>query len=162
MTTYNENVPILTTVRFANVLLAGLIAGTLFGIWLGYNPRSLSAPAYIEQQQNAIRALNVTMPVLGAICTVITLVHAYLARSNRSILLFLIAAAALFVIAGLVTRFGNQPINAIVITWRSSAPPPVWESARDRWWQWHIVRTVAMIAGFCCIIRATIIPRSNP
>lgn len=149
----------LTLIRFLNVLLAGLIAGTLFGIWLGYNPRALSPSAYIEQQQNAIRALNVLMPILGAICVVITLIHAYLVRSNRSNLYLLIAAAALFVLAGVVTRFGNQPINAVVIGWQASAPPSMWESARDRWWQWHIVRTIAMIAGFSCVIRATMASR---
>ncbi len=148
--------------RFANLLLAGLIAGALFGIWLGYNPRSLSPAAYIEQQQNAIRALNVTMPVLGAICIAVTLVHAYLERSNRPILYLLITASILFVIAGLVTRFGNQPINAVVIGWRSYAPPSTWQTARDQWWQWHIVRSAAMIAGFCCVIRATIMSRSSP
>ncbi len=151
----------LAAIRFSNVLLAGLIAGTVFGVWLGYNPHSLSPSAYIEQQQNAIRALNVTMPVLGAICTVITLIHAYLARSNRSTLYLLLTAVILFVIAGLVTRFGNQPINAIVIGWRASAPPSTWEAARDRWWQWHIVRTIAMIAGFGCVIRATMVRRST-
>jgi membrane protein YqaA with SNARE-associated domain len=67
--------------RFANVLLAGLVVGSVFGIWLGYNPASLSASAYIEQQQHAIEALNVTMPVLGAICIVLTLVHALLVRA---------------------------------------------------------------------------------
>jgi uncharacterized membrane protein len=149
---------LLTAIRFSNVLLAGLITGTVFGIWLGYNPRSLSPSAYIEQQQNAIRALNVTMPVLGLMCTVITLMHAYLMRSNRSILFLLITSATFFVIAGLVTRFGNQPINAIVIGWRASAPPSMWESVRDRWWQWHIVRTIAMIAGFSGVIRATMVP----
>jgi uncharacterized membrane protein len=151
----------LSSIRFSNVLLAGLIAGTLFGIWLGYNPHSLSPSAYIEQQQNAIRALNVTMPILGAICTVITLIHAYLARSNRSTLYLLLTAVILFVIAGLVTRFGNQPINAIVIGWRASSPPSMWEAARDRWWQWHSVRTIAMIAGFGCVIRATMVRRST-
>src|SRR5687768_8192967 len=94
--------------RFANVLGAGLVAGTVFGIWLGYNPASLSASAYIEQQQNAIRALNVTMPVLGAICIVLTIAHALLLRSNRVTSYVLFLGAVFFVVAGLVTRFGNQ------------------------------------------------------
>jgi hypothetical protein len=42
--------------------------------------------------------------------------------------------AAFFVVAGLVTRFGNQPINAVVMTWQASAPPSGWEEARDQWW----------------------------
>jgi hypothetical protein len=31
--------------------------------------------------------------------------------------------AAFFVVAGLVTRLGNQPINAAMMTWHASAPP---------------------------------------
>src|SRR5207253_4336103 len=65
-------------IPFANLVLAGLLAGTMFGIWLGYDPRNLSAAAFVEQHQNAVRALNITMPVLGAICIALTIVHAYL------------------------------------------------------------------------------------
>jgi uncharacterized membrane protein len=144
--------------RFANVLLAGLVAGTVFGIWLGYNPTSLSASAYIEQQQNAIRALNVTMPVLGAICIVLTIAHALLLRSNRVAFYVLSLGAVFFIVAGLVTRFGNQPINAVVITWRANAPPSAWVEARDHWWTWHVVRTVASLAGFTCVVAASVNP----
>jgi hypothetical protein len=140
----------------ANVVLAGLVAGTVFGIWLGYNPSSLSASAYIEQQQNAIRALNVTMPVLGATCIVLTIAHALLVRRNRMRFYVLLVAAFFFVVAGLVTRFGNQPINALVITWRSSAPPSAWVDARDHWWTLHVVRTLASVAGFICVAAASV------
>ena len=30
-------------IDFANLLLAALVVGTMFGIWLGYNPAGLSA-----------------------------------------------------------------------------------------------------------------------
>ena len=30
-------------IKFLDVILAGLIAGTLFGVWIGYNPKNLSA-----------------------------------------------------------------------------------------------------------------------
>jgi hypothetical protein len=41
--------------RFALIVLLALLVGTMFGIWIGFNPSSLSASAYVEQQQNAIR-----------------------------------------------------------------------------------------------------------
>ena len=46
----------LGVVRFTNIVLAALVVGTMFGIWLGYDPARLTASAYVEQQQNAIRA----------------------------------------------------------------------------------------------------------
>src|SRR5207247_9489355 len=122
------------------------------GIWLGYNPRALTASAFVEQHQNAVRALNVTMPLLGANCVALTIAHAFLVRVNRKAFLLLLFGAALFVAAGLITRFGNQPINAIVMTWQASAPPPTWTALRDTWWRWHVLRTVAGIAAFMCVV----------
>jgi uncharacterized membrane protein len=52
------------------------------------------------------------------------------------------------VVAAVVTRLCNQPINAVVITWNAQSPPPQFEQLRAEWWQWHIVRTVAGVAGF--------------
>ena len=34
-------------IRFLNILMAELIAGTIFGIWIGYNSQNLSSPTYI-------------------------------------------------------------------------------------------------------------------
>ena len=48
-------------IRFLNIIIAALLAGTSFGIWMGFNPLNLSPSTYIEQQQNMIRALNVLM-----------------------------------------------------------------------------------------------------
>jgi len=142
----------------ANIFLASLVVGAMFGIWLGYNPSSLSPSAYIEQQQSAIRALNVSMPVLGAICIALTLVQASLVRHSRASFYLLLAGAALLIAAGLVTKFGNQPINARVITWSATAPPAAWKEARDQWWHWHLIRTMAGLAALVCIIAASLRP----
>jgi len=59
------------TVRFVLLMLLALLVGTTFGILMGYNPAGLSAAAYIQQQQNAIRSLNTLLPVMGAVCIVL-------------------------------------------------------------------------------------------
>ncbi|MGA8907819.1 MAG: DUF1772 domain-containing protein [Acidobacteriaceae bacterium] len=59
-----------------------------------------------------------------------------------------------FVVAGLVTRFVNQPINAIVMTWQNDAPPESWMDLRDRWWRWHAVRLFAGLGGLSLVILA--------
>ena len=141
-------------IGFANVILVALVAGTVFGIWLGYDPAGLSSTTYVEQQQHAIEALNVTMPVLGAIAIVLTLVSIGLNRARPRTLVLLLGVVACLVTAGLVTRFGNQPINAIVMTWNAAAPPGDWTHFRDRWWQWHIVRALAMVGALALIVVA--------
>jgi uncharacterized membrane protein len=146
-------------VRFANIVLVALIVGTMFGIWLGYNPAGLTASAYVEQQQNAISALNVTMPALGALCIALTIAQAFMVRVWRSSFVLLLVGAVFLVVAGLVTRFGNQPINAQVIAWHASAPPLTWAVARDQWWHWHLLRTVAGLAALACIVAGSDSPR---
>jgi uncharacterized membrane protein len=143
-------------VNFANLLLAGLLVGTMFGIWLGYDPAELSAGAYIEQQQHAIRALNINMPVMGAATALLTLASALLARGNGAQRALFVAAFVCFLIAGLVTRLLNQPINAVVITWSASAPPRSWTALRDAWWHWHVLRTLVAVAAYCLLIAASL------
>jgi len=59
-------------------------------------------------------------------------------------------------IAGVVTRFGNQPINAVVMTWSPEAPAANWMELRDTWWHWHILRTVAGVAALALALLAAI------
>lgn len=141
---------------FANLLLASLVVGSMFGIWLAGNLTDLSAGAYVEQQQHDIRALNVVMPVLGWLLALLTATAAILARSNRYCLALLIAALVCFIAAGLVTRFLNQPINAIVMTWSAESRPSHWMEMRDNWWHWHILRTATGIVGLCFLIAANL------
>jgi uncharacterized membrane protein len=142
-------------VAFATVLLTALLVGTMFGIWFGYDPHGISGPAYVEVQQSAIRALNVPMPVLGAICVLLCLVCAYLNRGVPAQAYLYLAAAGLFIVAGLITRLLNQPINAVVMTWSPQSLPPEWELLRDQWWQWHILRTGIGIVGFTLLTIAS-------
>jgi uncharacterized membrane protein len=141
----------LSLVRLANIVFAALVAGGMFIIWAGYDPATLSPSTYVEQQQNAIRALNVLMPVLGAITILLTLVSAVLQRKNRTAFVLLIVAAAFLAISGLVTRFGNQPINDLVMTWDIARPPADWTELRDQWWGFHRLRTICGVIALILI-----------
>jgi NADH:ubiquinone oxidoreductase subunit 2 (subunit N) len=113
-------------IQFSDIVLTGLIAGIIFGVWLGYNPEGLSAVTYVEQQQNTIRALNVLMPILGLISIILTVVYAIIYKREKLERNLLLLAVGLLIISGLITRFGNQPIIAIVITWNLDAIPDTW------------------------------------
>ncbi|PSL46305.1 uncharacterized protein DUF1772 [Chitinophaga niastensis] len=139
-------------IRFLNIIMAGMIAGTLFGIWIGYNPRTLSVTTYVEQQQSVIRAMNTLMPILGLITTILTLISAFLQKDNKTIFITLLIAAFFLIIGGLVTRFGNQPINSIVMTWNKGDVPGNWAALRDKWWMLHTIRTVTVFVAFCLIV----------
>jgi uncharacterized membrane protein len=124
------------TIDFTNLLLAALVVGAMFGVWLFLNPAGLDA---------------------GAATILVTIVAAVIGRDDRTRLGLLIAAVACFVVAGLTTRFLNQPINRIVMTWSVDAPPPMsWAGLRDEWWRWHMVRLFAGLGGLSLLIAATL------
>ena len=139
-------------IRFLNILMAGLMAGSLFVIWIGYNPQTWSGQTYTESQQSVIKALNTLMPILGLITIVLTIISAFLQKNNQPVFIFLLISAGLLIISGLVTRFGNQPINSIVMTWNKLNLPDNWTELRDKWWSFHIVRAVTSFLAFCLIV----------
>lgn len=151
-----------TIIRFLDLLLVALLVGTMFGIWVGFNPAGLSAATYVEQQQHTIRALNTLMPLLGAVCIVLTFVLVVLTKESRRTRYLLVAVAVCLLLAGAVTRFENQPINSVVMTWTSQAPPANWSELRDQWWQWHIVRTLAGIAALSLLILEVLSNHNSP
>jgi len=146
-----------TLIRFFNIFMAALVAGSIFGIWIGYNPQNLSAPTYIEQQQNTIAALNTLMPILGLITILITITSAILQRKDRTTFSLLLVAAVFLIISGLTTKFGNQPINSIVMTWDMNTAPDNWMTLREEWWSFHKIRTGSAVIGLCLIVWASIL-----
>jgi uncharacterized membrane protein len=144
------------TIEFADLLLASLVIGAMFGIWLSFNPAGLDAAAYVAQQQHGIRSLNVVMPISGGLTILLTVASAVVSRDHRDQLIGLIAATVCFLATGLITRFLNQPINVIVMTWSSEAPPSNWMQLRDEWWRWHVLRTATGILGLCLLITAVL------
>lgn len=139
-------------IRFFNVVMVALVAGSIFGIWLGYNPKDLSAPTFIEQQQSAITDLNTLMPILGLITILLTFASAILHKKEKRVFAILLMAALCLIISGLTTRFGNQPINSIVMTWDMNTPPDNWMELRDQWWTYHKIRTFSALIALCLIV----------
>lgn len=141
---------------FANLLLAALVVGALFGAWLFLNPKGLDANSYITLQQQAVRRMNTVMPALGAATILVTITAAVFGQGDRARLCLLLTAVVCFVAIGLITRFLNQPINAIVMTWRTGLPPSNWTELRDEWWRWHLIRLAVGLVGLSLLIAATL------
>jgi len=129
-------------IRFLNIILAALLAGTSFGIWMGFNPFNLSASTYVEQQQNTIRSLSVLMTSLAVLAAIITIISAFCQRKNKTIFITLLIAALFFISCILISALGNKPIDNFVTTWTHDALPFDWATFRDKWWSFHIMRTI--------------------
>ncbi len=143
-------------IRFFNIIFAALLAGTSFGIWLGFNPAEYSASTYVEQQQNLLRSFNTPMVILVAMATVVTLVSAYLQRRNKTIFILLLFAAAFFISCMFITRLGNLPMQSEMLEWTANTLPDNWTLLRDKWWSFHVMRTIVELIALILIVWATV------
>ena len=119
-------------IRFLNIILVGLLAGTSFGIWIGLNPMTYSVSTYIEQQQHLVNSLNTLMISLVILATLITIVSAYFQRQNKSVFIALLIAAAFLAYCIFISRFGNLPIQKEILTWNVGHVPSNWTILRDK------------------------------
>jgi len=138
-------------IRFLNIIIAALLAGTSFGIWMGFNPLNLSPSAYVEQQQNMIRTLNVLMITLVFSATIVTIISAILQRGDKQAFIPLVIASLFFIACVIISRFGNQPINNAIMTWTSDTIPNNLSELREKWWTYHILRTIAELIALCIV-----------
>ncbi|MEZ4793818.1 MAG: DUF1772 domain-containing protein [Gelidibacter sp.] len=106
---------------------------------------------YIEQQQHLIVSLQTLLFSFVVIAIVVTLVSAFIQRKDRKVSIALLFAALFLFACILVTRFGNFPIQAEMLTWNTNSFPTDWEMLRDRWWTFHIVRTIAELIALVLV-----------
>lgn len=146
-------------IHFLDVMLAALLVGAMFGVWLMLNPARRIPALYITLHQQGIRTLNTALPSFGAAAVILSLISAVLARSETVGCALLTATAICFAAAGFITRFQNQRINATVITWNVDAPPSNWKDMTDAWMAWHVIRLLVGIVGLS-LLSAAILHRS--
>lgn len=138
-------------IRFINIIVVALLAGTSFGIWVGLNPAGYSASTYIEQQQHLVRSLQLLLVSLVIFATLVTIVSAILQRKNRKIFIALIFVALFLLSCIIITRFGNLPIQKEMLTWNASSIPENWTTLRDKWWTFHVMRTIAELIALVLV-----------
>ncbi len=141
------------------LLLVSLVAGAMFGIWRGYELGQYSPAAFVEVHQGAVRGLNTLLPAMAIVALVLVVLLAVMARSRPTVLWLYIAAAVVIVMGGLVTRLLNQPINEQIMGWTAASLPQGWETIRDSWWNWHMVRLGATVLAEIALIAAVFTDR---
>ena len=138
-------------IRFLNIILVALLAGTSFGIWIGFNPMNYSASTYIEQQQHLVASLQTMLVSLVIIATLLTIASAFLQRKNRNNFIALIFAALFLLSCIFITRLGNLPIQKEMLTWSANYFPENWTTLRDKWWTFHVMRTIAELIALVLV-----------
>jgi len=103
--------------------------------------------------------LNTLLPAMGGVSVVLAITLAVLSKQDPRCRDLLVGAALLMIVAAAVTRFGNQPINAVTMQWSPQSPAPNWAEMRDQWWHWHIARTVAAVAALALTVLAVLVAK---
>jgi len=150
-----------TAAQILALLLLGLVAGSMFGIWRGFDFTTYTPATYVEVHQGSVRGLNVLLPAMAMASIVLVLLLAVLARHRPAVWGLYLAAALAMVAAGLVTRFLNQPINARIMAWTPQAMPADWTALRDSWWHWHLVRLASAAGAQILLIAAIFVDRQG-
>lgn len=149
-------VPVL---QFFAVFLFAMVAGSVFGIWRGYDPLGYAATTFVEMHQGAVRGLNTLLPGFALASIVLTAALTWLARAKRAAPLLYLSAILLMVAGGVITRLFNQPMNAEVMNWTANSLPANWTELRVSWWNWHLLRTGLSVCGFAVLLAAVIVDR---
>ena len=136
--------------RFLAVVLAGIMAGLMFGTGMDqYTHRLLSASAWVTEHQVMDALFHRVLPPLWNL-TMVSLAAAAFLSHGRARWLFAVAAA-IFLISLIVTVTVEVPMNRAIALWDALNPPNNWSAVRDRWLSFHLVRT---IGGFLAFVSA--------
>jgi hypothetical protein len=136
--------------RVAAIIVAALLAGSMFAVWRGYDFASYTPATYLEVHKLAVTGLNALLPVMGLVTIALVIALAVGARYDPRRMACYIVAAVLLASAGLVTILANQPINAMVMSWTTL--PEGWEQVRDTWRNWHLVRFALTMVGLVLLV----------
>lgn len=152
---------LLTAAQALALLLVGLVAGSMFGIWRGYDVTTYAPATFIEVHQGAVRGLNILLPAMAAAALVLVMLLAVVGRTRPTVMGLYLATAVAIIAGGIITRFFNQPINDQIMAWTPAPLPHDWTTLRDSWWTWHLARLTATLGAELLLIAAVFADREG-
>ena len=151
----------LKAARFVNLLLVGLLAGLLVGVFLVELALLEVGPAvYTAVQKPKHEVFQPVMPVLDTLVIVSGLLVLFLIPDRKTWVFGLaVVGVACTTALTATTLLVNVPINSEIINvWSVENPPADWTEVRDRWNFFHGLRTVLAVVAFSCLLLATVLP----
>lgn len=151
--------------RVVAVVSSGLMAGLLFGDWLGpsFARSAMNASNFVQFQQIVHINYLRTLPALSTIAVAAPILWLIMLRTRSDSIEFkiLLGAAVAIAIGYTITFVFNVPIKNQLETWNYAAPPA---NAREVWNQWekaHVVRTIFWVVGFFLETVALVVSASH-
>ena len=135
-------------VRFANLMLAGMLAGNEFGTWAAVHPSlgKLGPEERIRAEQEITRRYAAIMPVWMGSTVASSVLAVLLSRGSAGFRSTLLGAAC-FVGMLVSTRVGNVPINNRVLKMDPKNDQEEFARLRERWDRLHTLRVALNVAG---------------
>ena len=136
------------TVHTLTLLSTGLLAGALCYGAVNLVPTFNAVPLDVRLTfHTALMRMN--GPVIQTVmaCAAVGSVTWAVLERGRSRLLAA-GSGGLVLVAFLVTRFGNVPINARIKTWAATSAPPEHPAALRQWEMFNDIRTAAAVTAF--------------
>jgi uncharacterized membrane protein len=143
------------------VIMTGLIAGLMWGTGMDqYTHRLLSASAWVTEHQVMDALFSRVMPPFWNASVLVLFIAAFL--SGRSARWLFLTAAVLLALSLVVTVAVEVPMNRMIAHWDAATPPADWAAVRDKWLQFHLLRTLAGIAAFALATAALLQTAKSP
>jgi hypothetical protein len=142
---------LLGTIKSANLLLAGMLAGNEFGTWAAVHPalEELGPPMRLRAEQALTRRYGAIMPAWMSSAFALCFAAALLSRGSsgaRRTLLGALCFAAMLASTGL----GNVPINNRTLE-LTEEDLEEFERIRERWGRLHTLRVALTTVGFAAL-----------
>ena len=142
-----------------SVLVAVALLGVLVSIFLGtlltVTPvlRGFDAETYLRVQRPMTENVTPIVSAVGVLAALATGVAAWRLRRGGAAWRWPLLALGCLVAAGVSSAVVNVPINGQLQHWSATHPPSNWTATRDRWDEFHVVRTVLALVALACMVR---------
>jgi uncharacterized membrane protein len=150
------------TLLFITLILIALLAGRAFWVSLLDDPARFPADVYVAYFQIVDRSIAAPIAVMGVSAMLLAGLSAALSFRDRPVLLLLCGAFCCVLLSNFVTVHYHLPINAQIASFNPSSLPAAWPGLRDRWWEYHQIRTVALLCALGFVSLAVLIRMPPP
>jgi uncharacterized membrane protein len=131
-----------------------LVTGIFWGPWFSLHRKLyvFSKSEFIHIVKTIAANLAVPMRILMPLCILLMLLSVLFHPQKESWEFYLTLIAFCLTVTSLViTLVVEVPIVTMITQWTEATIPDNWESLRDRWIKFHVLRTFSSMVSFMCL-----------
>ncbi|MBN9381851.1 MAG: DUF1772 domain-containing protein [Chitinophagaceae bacterium] len=134
--------------EFISLMLGALVMGVFWGTWftLTRSIPDFSVAEFIHIGKTIMNNVAIPMSIFMPATLLFMLIATLLSRRSGSFYLYLISFI-LMLITLVITVAVEVPLDNQIRTWTATTAPANWESIRQKWDSFHILRTFSSIGS---------------